>query len=204
MRIEKTPHYSIPTIAVLPYRQFHIGWTWYLRALKLFPDGQLAWTHHFFDNANGHARGATFEGYTEAMAAADAFNESYQDRVKQAEASPVITASTILKVGKALTAGRRLRDEEELMERESIRRNAHLPRPAAQDLELPKALERLRYDLAEKLDRAPYLRLAAFPSFRTCLRRTDDLKWESAGTLNPKLSQLCFREQIARGFGLSG
>ncbi|MFP3995120.1 hypothetical protein SHV74_11265 [Pseudomonas capeferrum] len=204
MRIEKTPHYSIPTIAVLPYRRFHIGWTWYLRALKLFPSGELIWTHHFVDNGEGHARSSVFQTYGEAVKAADTFNVLHPERVRQAEASSELAASTILKVGKALTAGRRLRDEEELMEQEAIRRNAHLPRPAAHELQLTSPHERLRNDLAEQLAEAPYLRIVAFPRFRTSLRLTDNLTWEPAGTLNSKLSQLCYRERIARGFGLSG
>lgn len=204
MRVEQTPYYSIPTIAVLPFRRFHIGWHWYLRALKLFPDGHLSWAGHFVDNGNGHARGTVYQSYSEATQAADAFNVDHANRVRLVESSPVIAASTLLKVGKALTAGRRLRDEEELMEREAIRRNAHLPRSPAQELKLPSSIEALRAELALQLDRAPYLHLVALPKFRACLRRTDEMKWESAGTLNSKISQLCFREKIARGFGHSG
>lgn len=204
MRLDQMPYHSMPTVAVLPFRRFHIGWTWELRALKLFPDSQLAWKHHFVDRGDGSARGTAFTTYAEAMAAADAFNENFHDRVRQAENSSELATSTILRVGKTLTARHRIRDEEELMEHEAIRRNAHLPRPAARDIELPRALERLRDALAEQLDRAPYLQLAALPRFRACLQRTGELKWKSLGTLNAKLSKFCFREQIARGYGFSG
>jgi hypothetical protein len=90
------------------------------------------------------------------------------------------------------------------MEREAIKRNAQLPRPASQDLELFTGIERLREPLSKQLDVAPYLHLAAFPEFKACLHRTGELKWEYLGALNTKLSQACFRELIARGYGYSG
>ena len=32
MRLDQMPYHSMPTLAVLPFRQFSIGWTWQLRA----------------------------------------------------------------------------------------------------------------------------------------------------------------------------
>ena len=204
MRLDQMPYHSMPTLAVLPFRQFRIGWTWQLRALKLFPDYQLAWNRYFYDNGSGHARAAVFTSYKEAMEAADEFNQHTNERVAQAVADPVLQASDILKVDKALTAARRIQDEEELMEREAIKRNAHLPSPAIEDLELPEKMDRLRQPLHEQLERAPYLQVVALPTFNVCLRRTEDLKWEEIGALSPKRSQVCLRELTARGFGLSG
>ncbi|EKG29660.1 hypothetical protein [Pseudomonas avellanae] len=172
MRLDQMPYHSAPTLAVLPFRRFHIGWVWHLRALKLFTESHLAWKQYFFDNGSGHARGAVFTTYAEAMSAADEFNQGIHDRVRQALDDPLLQTSTILKVEKALTAGRRIRDEEELMEREAIKRNAHLPRPAIQDLELPNGIERLRGHPSKQLDVAPYLQLAAIPEFKACLHRT--------------------------------
>lgn len=80
MRLDQMPYHSAPTLAVLPFRRFHIGWVWHLRALKLFPESQLAWKRYFFDNGNGHARGAVFTTYAEAMSAADEFNQGIHDR----------------------------------------------------------------------------------------------------------------------------
>jgi hypothetical protein len=194
----------MPTLAVLPFRQFHIGWSWQLRALKLFPDSQLAWKRYFYDNGNGHARVAVFTSHEEAMEAANELNQRTNERVAQAITDPVLQASTILKVDKALMAARRIHDEEGLMEREAIKRNAHLPRPAIQELKLPKQMDRLRQPLHEQLERAPYLEVVALPTFNVCLRRTEDLKWEQIGALSPKLSQICLRELTAKGFGLSG
>ncbi|MBP5053738.1 hypothetical protein [Pseudomonas chlororaphis] len=204
MRLEQMPYHSVPTVALLPFRQFEKGWSWQLRALKLFPDALLAWKHHFVDNGQGHAKGQVFRTYTEAIAVADEFNEHFQGRVRQAIGSADLQASTILKVEKALTSGRRIRDEEELMEQEALRRNASQPRPSAVDLELPRRLEALRVPLSQELNQAPYLQLIAFPKYDVCLRRKGDLEWEYLSRLNTKLSQFCFRERIARGFGLSG
>ena len=204
MRLDQMPYHSMPTLAVLPFRQFQIGWSWQLRALKLFPDFQLAWKRYFYDNGSGHARVAVFTSHEEAMEAANELNQRINERVTQAITDPVLQASTILKVDKALTAARRIHDEEELMAREAIKRNAHLPRPAIQDLKLPKQMDSLRQPLHEQLERAPYLQVVALPTFNVCLRRIEDLKWEKIGALSPKLSQICLRELTAKGFGLSG
>ncbi|MCH5532408.1 hypothetical protein L6205_25075 [Pseudomonas syringae pv. syringae] len=194
MRLDQMPYHSAPILAVLPFRQFHIGWSWHLRALKLFPDSHLAWRRYFFDNGNGHARAAVFTTYAEAMTAADDFNQGIHDRIRQALDDPQLQTSTILKVEKTLTSGRRIRDEEELMEREAVKRNANLPRPASHSLELAKGIERLREPLSELLEVAPYVQLAAFPEFKACLHCAGDMKWEYLGALNTKLSQACFRE----------
>ncbi|MGE1152241.1 hypothetical protein [Pseudomonas kitaguniensis] len=136
MRLDQMPYHSMPTLAVLPFRQFSIGWTWQLRALKLFPDSQLSWKRYSYDNGSGHARAAVFTSYEEATEAADEFNRRTSELVVQAVPDPVLQSSTTLKVEKALTAARRIHAEEELMEREAIKRNAHLPRPNMQELEL--------------------------------------------------------------------
>lgn len=204
MRLDQMPYHSMPTLAVLPFRQFRIGWSWQLRALKLFPDTQLTWKRYFYDNGSGHARVAIFTSYEEAMEAADDFNKRTNERVAQAVNDPELQVSTTLKVEKALTAARRIHDEEELMEREAIKRNAHMPRPAIQDLELLDKMESLRQPLHEQLERAPYLEVVALPTFNVCLRRTEELKWQQIGALSPKRSQICLRELTAKGFGLSG
>ncbi|WP_256676076.1 hypothetical protein [Pseudomonas sp. Kh13] len=105
-------------MAVLPFRQFRIGWTRQLRALKLFPDSQLSWKRYFYDNGSGHARAAVFTSYEEAMEAADEFNSRTSELVVQGVLDPVLQSSTTLKVEKALTAARRIQGEEKLMERE--------------------------------------------------------------------------------------
>ncbi len=145
-----------------------------------------------------------FTTYAEAMTAADDFNQGIHDRIRQALDDPQLQTPTILKVEKTLTSGRRIRDEEELMEREAVKRNANLPRPASHSLELAKGIERLREPLSELLEVAPYVQLAAFPEFKACLHCTGDMKWEYLGALNTKLSQACFRKSIARGYGYSG
>ena len=203
MRLDQMPYHSMPTLAVLPFRQFGIGWSWQLRALKLFPDSLLAWKRYFYDNGQGHARGSSFSTFAEAMIAADAFNQTTAERIGTAVLDPVLQASVTLKVDKALTAARRIQDEEELMEREAIKRNAHLPRPAIRDLNLPSKMDSLREPLHEQLIRAPYLQVVAIPRFNACLRRTGDMEWEEIGALTPKRSQICLREFTAKGFGLS-
>ncbi|BCD88125.1 hypothetical protein PSm6_45320 [Pseudomonas solani] len=204
MRLDQMPYHSVPTIALLPFRQFGKGWNWQLRALKLFPDALLAWKHHFIDNGQGHAKGQVFKTYAEAIAAADEFNAHIHERVRQTVDSVDLQTSTILKIEKALTSGRRLRDEEELMEQEALRRNASLPRPSASDLKLPRGMEALRAPLSQELSQAPYLQLIALPKYNVCLRRKGDLEWEYLSSLDTKLLQCCFRERIARGFGFSG
>ncbi|AIZ34745.1 MULTISPECIES: hypothetical protein [Pseudomonas] len=204
MRLDQMPYHSMPTLAVLPFRQFRIGWTWQLRALKLFPDSQLSWKRYFYDNGSGHARVAVFASYEEAMEAADEFNSRTSELVVQAVPDPVLQSSTTLKVEKALTAARRIQGEEELMEREAIKRNAHLPRLSVQELKLHNTMESLRQPLYEELERAPYVDVVALPHFNTCLRRVDDQTWEQIGALSPKRSQICLREVTAKGFGLSG
>lgn len=204
MRLDQMPYHAIPTVAVLPSRQFRLGWTWHLRALKLFPTHHLVWKRHFFDNGDGRARGSVFATYAEAVAAADEFNRGVEGRVRNAITGFELQASMILKVEKSLTSGRRIHDEEVLMEQEAVRRNNHMPRPRAQDLELPRGMERLRSALVQELEVTPYVQLVALPEFKVCLRRTADQSWEYLSALSAKLSQICFRERIARGYGLSG
>ena len=62
------------------------------------------------------------------MAAADEFNKRTSELVADAVSDPVLQSSTTLKVEKALTAARRIQGEVELIEREALKRNAHLPR----------------------------------------------------------------------------
>nr|WP_298114083.1 hypothetical protein [uncultured Pseudomonas sp.] len=204
MRLDQMPHHAVPTVAVLPFRQFRRGWHWQMRALKLFPDALLSWKNHFVDNGKGHARAQIFQGYDEAIAAAYEFNEQFRERVRLATSSPGTQESIILKVEKTLIAGRRIRDEEQLMEQEALRRNASMVLPSADELELPRGLEALRSLVAQELSIAPYLQLIAFPEFNVCLRRKDHFSWEYLNRLDAKLSQYCFRERIARGFGFSG
>lgn len=204
MRLDQMPHYSKPTLAVFPFRDAQIGWNWQLRALKLFPDSRLEWKLYAFDSGTGHAKAAVFADYTEALNAANQFNQHISERISQAVIDPIQRTSINLKVDKTLTAARRLRDEEALMENEAIKRNAHLPRPSIEDLELPADVESLRAPLHEQLERAPYLHCVALKRFNICLTRVSDLKWESIGALNTKRSTICFRETIARGFGMSG
>ena len=59
------------------------------------------------------------------MIATGAFNQTTAERIGKAVLDPVIQASVTLKVDKALTAARRIQDEEELMEREAIKRNVN-------------------------------------------------------------------------------
>ncbi|SAM30503.1 hypothetical protein [Pseudomonas sp. 1 R 17] len=108
MRLDQMPYHSMPTLAVLPFRQFGIGWMWQMRALKLFPDSQLSWKRYFYDNGSGHARAAVFASYEEAIEAADEFNSRTSELVVQAVPDPVLQSSTTLKVEKALTAARRI------------------------------------------------------------------------------------------------
>lgn len=138
------------------------------------------------------------------MEAADEFNSRTSELVVKAVPDPVLQSSTTLKVEKALTAARRIQGEEELMEREAVKRNAHLPRLSVQELKLHNTMESLRQPLHEELERAPYVDVVALPQFNTCLRRIDDHTWEQIGALSPKRSQICLREVTAKGFGLSG
>lgn len=138
------------------------------------------------------------------MNAANDFNQRTGELISQAATDPTYQASITLKVDKALTAARRIHYEEELMEAEAIRRNAHLPRPDIQDLELPSDMESLRAPLHEQLERAPYLHFVALKRFNVCLARVSDTEWKSLGALNTKRSKACFRETTARGFGMAG
>lgn len=80
IRLDQMPYHAIPTVAVLTSRQFRLGWTWHLRALKLIPTPRPEAT--FFDN--GCARGAVFATYAEAVAVADEFNRGVEGRVRNA------------------------------------------------------------------------------------------------------------------------
>lgn len=75
----------------------------------------------------------------------------------QTVTDPVPHSSTALKVEKALTAARSIHAEEELMEREVIKLNAHLSGPVEHDLEPHNTMESSRQLLYQELECAPYL-----------------------------------------------
>ena len=75
----------------------------------------------------------------------------------QTVTDPVLHISTALKVEKALTAAPRIHAEEELMEREMIKRNAHLSGPVGHYLELHNMMESSQQLLYQELEHASYL-----------------------------------------------
>ncbi|KAB0486458.1 hypothetical protein [Pseudomonas reinekei] len=158
---------------------------------------------HYIE-ANGHAKAQTFPTYEEARAFSTQFNAQIADRATSLNLDDVLRASLTLKAEKEIIVQERLADEECMMLKEALRRNAPLARPQQADLILPPDLENLSGALFEQLQEAPYLQIAFFPRYRIALSRSGEHDWSHRLNPTKKCAMYCSREKIARGFGLSG
>ena len=204
MLISKMPGYSKPTISLYPFMWHQVVGVWIMWALKFQDDGTLKWMRHYVDRGTGSAHSDRYNNFDEANAVAKEFNKSIRERAYALDIPEEQKLSISLKTEKAVTAEERLAKEERFMLNESIKRNADFPRPSKESLVLPKDGEEYRDDLYQCLKESPKIEFARLANHRITLKRKGDFDWSAVFYTNEKTGQLCFRERIASGFGLSG
>lgn len=206
MHISKMPGFLEPTIAVSPFPWYENHGYWMLYALKIQPDSSLKWKRHFIDDGRGHAKAEVYRSYEESRAAACSFNVAAEERINAIVFGEETRASMLLKAEKEITAQQRLRNEEQLMLAEGLRRSRLQPRPANNSLIIPdwSAEEELREALYQLLLETPNLRIAQLKDQRVTLVRKGEVDWSRVVGTNKATGIKYFRDRIASGFGLSG
>jgi hypothetical protein len=138
-----------------------------------------------------------------AMASVESLNPLLEAQLAQRDLSPQDKRSLQLKVQKALIARERLQHEEALMLAEAKRRNALMPRPTSNDLQLDPATEKLRADLLARLQEMPYLKAALIGSPKSVVFLRPSGKWSAPYRVTRPGAARVARAEIANGFGLS-
>jgi hypothetical protein len=203
MRLSKLPGYGLPELVFWPQPKYERN-EWSIYCLKLRTDGTLAWYRHFVDRGTEYrAYGDDYHSYVLAKERAIELNNGVDFNIDDLPLSPEEKESLHLKVDKALTAKKRLMDEEELMLSVAMKRHTKDPRLSSDKLIIKPANENIRQSLFEALSTMPYLHFVTLSTFRVYLQLTGPNTWEwsNAGAREAKIG---YKERIARGFGLSG
>jgi len=191
-----------PLLAICPFRTYGTDDRWVMKAFRLFPSGALRWTFHPVEE-NGYAKANFYFSYEEAVHAAEDFNASIRERIDEIDLPDVDRESLLLKAEKEVTALLRRSGEEQLMLQEATRRHARDTRPHLDDLKIAGSPQKeVQASLYATLKETPYVELVNLPRFNLVLAKTIDSKWGQIRS-NQKTILLCFREKIAKGFGLS-
>lgn len=203
MLLANFPELKYPLLAICPFRTYGIDDRWLMKAFRLFPSGVLRWRPHLVEPVKGRVKADFYASFEEAVHAAERFNASMQERIDELDLPAPDRESLLLKTEKEVTALLRRSREEQLMLKEATRRHASHPRPLLDDLKivgLPG--KEVQASLHAALTDTPYVELVNLPRFNTVLAKTDDNTWGRVRS-NQKIILLCFREKIAKGFGLS-
>lgn len=204
MLLADIPEHAHLTLVIFPSRTYGIDHRWIMKALKLCPDGALKWRHHFIDNGNGHAAADLYDSYADAIHAADQFNAGLRERTTNAGLEWLERESLELRADKEVTALRRRTHEEQIMLQEAIRRHASDQRPRLEDIDIYcNASQTLLPLLHEILLTTPYVELANIHKHRTILAKVGEHQWRQVPSTDKNV-MYCFREKIARGFGIPG
>ncbi|MHC8378389.1 hypothetical protein ACYZT3_21010 [Pseudomonas sp. MDT1-16] len=191
-----------PLLAICPFRTYGTDDRWLMKAFRLFPSGALKWTFHPVEE-NGYAKANFYFSYEEAVHTAEIFNASIRQRIDEIDLPDVDRESLLLKAEKEVTALLRRSGEEQLMLQEAMRRHASDTRPHLDDLKIAGSPQKeVQASLYATLKETPYVGLVNLPRFNLVLAKTIDSKWGQIRS-NQKTILLCFREKIAKGFGLS-
>lgn len=204
MRLNRLPGYDLPELAfwALPYYERN---AWQMYSLKLRTDGTLHWFRHYVDRGMpDRAFVDVYDNYTEARKAAVEMNKKIEFDIDKLPLSLPEKESLRLKVDKALTAKKRLIDEEQIMLNEATMKHINDPRILPEELILKPELESLREPLFDALNERPYLRFIFLPKYQICLQLAENNTWERSNLFGSRAAKICYQEHIARGFGLSG
>ncbi|HED1651887.1 TPA: hypothetical protein R4S58_003565 [Enterobacter hormaechei subsp. hoffmannii] len=204
MRLNKLPGYGLPELAFWPQPKYERN-EWSIYCLKLRRDGTPAWYRHFVDRGTEfRAYGDDYENYELAKERALELNKGVNFNIDELPLSAEEKESLRLKVDKALTAKKRLMDEENMMLSEAVKRHIKDPRLSSDELIIKPDGLRIRQPLLDVLNEMPYLHLVFLPTYKLCLRLIEQNTWERLNSPSAKAAKFCYQERIARGFGLSG
>lgn len=205
MRIEKMPGYELPTLAEWPgkYTEWNYD-VFVMFNLKLENNGSLRWYVKYIPTEKNYARIDVYEDLDSASNVALKNNESHIITIDSLPLSQNDKSSLRLKVEKAITSKKRLLNEEILMLQEAIKRHQGTSQIDVNEYTLPKVSDEHKNKIIEILNESPYIKYLHVPGSSIILRLVDEKDWSQKCVKTRKAVQLCYRERIARGFGLSG
>ncbi|EAA3138568.1 hypothetical protein AG06_002957 [Salmonella enterica subsp. enterica] len=204
MRLNQLPGYGLPDLAFWPQPLYETD-RWQMYSLKLRPDGTVHWfRRHLERGIPSHAYADIYENYEDARKSACEMNNNIEFDIDKLPLTLPEKESLRLKVDKALTAKKRLIDEEQIMLKEAVKKHANDPRISADELLLNPRLENLRKLLHNALNEMPYLQGVFFHQYHVFLYHVKDNIWEQSNLTRSRAAKIYYQERIARGFGLSG
>jgi len=192
-----------PLLAICPFRTYGADNRWVMKAFRLFPSGALRWRPHLVEREGGHAKVDLYASYEEAVEAAESFNTDTPQRINEIDLPEVDRESLLLKTEKMVTSLLRRSREEQLMLQEATRRHANDMRPHLDELRIAGSPQKeVLESLHSILKETPYVELVSLPRYNIVLTKETDGRWRQIRS-NQKTILLCFREKIAKAFGLS-
>lgn len=201
MSMVKFPGYGFQKIAVWPDVIYSSGIV-FMSEYKIKDDGTLKWFKGYRDN-NGHTQLDVYPNEFEAIEAASVINEGLLSQIEKMDVSSELRESLKRKAWKAVTAKKRLRDEELLMLSEAQKRHAGTP-PLDVNLLIVKGDdEDIRNALYEQLTLMPYLKLVWLPKKHLVLANKGGNDWSKSYRSDNKAAKYAYRARIAHAFGLS-
>lgn len=185
--------------------------TWQLH--ELYEDEELPpkWRPRQVKGPLGHAQGDVYKNRQDALDAAGRLNAEYARHLELRNIPAVQKTSLQLKVAKALTAKKRLMDEEEMM-LAAAKSRATSTAPNLTDLRFQSGgrmrdedIGLLQLDLLRQLEEMPYLKRALIKRSEYSRYGTnllDDGTWSTPIRVNQKGALRFWRARISDGFGL--
>lgn len=205
MRIEKMPGYELPTLAEWPSK--YVEWNYdvfVMFNLKLEKDGSFSWYKKYTPTEKGYARLNVYEDLSTASNIALKNNAIHMMTIDSLPLNQDEKASLRLKVEKAITSKKRLLNEELLMLQEAIRRNRGKNKIDEDELILPKVSDAHKNKIIGIINETPYIQHLHIPGSSFIICNVGENDWSKKLPVSKSLIRLCYRERIARGFGLSG
>lgn len=205
MRIEKMPGYELPTLAEWPSK--YVEWNYdvfVMFNLKLEKDGSFSWYKKYTPTEKSYARLDVYEDLSTASNIALKNNAIHMMTIDSLPLNQDEKASLRLKVEKAITSKKRLLNEELLMLQEAIRRNRGKNKIDEDELILPKVSDAHKNKIIGIINETPYIQHLHIPGSSFIICNVGENDWSKKLPVSKNLIRLCYRERIARGFGLSG
>ncbi|HDX8357439.1 TPA: hypothetical protein RQN15_001180 [Aeromonas hydrophila] len=205
MRIEKMPGYELPTLAEWPSK--YIEWNYdvfVMFNLKLEKDGSFRWYKKHTPTDKGYARLDVYEDLNTASDTALKNNETHIMTIDSLPLNQDEKTSLRLKVEKAITSRKRILNEELLMLQEAIRRNRGKIKIDEDKLILPNISDAHKNKVIGIINETPYIQHLHVPGSSFVVFNVGENDWSKKLPVSKNLIRLCYRERIARGFGLSG
>ncbi|MGY3929323.1 Uncharacterised protein [Aeromonas encheleia] len=205
MKLEQMPGARFITLAEWPSMFIESSYTkFFMSVLKIKDDLTLHWYKKYKQDENGSIRLDLYDDLKIASSTATENNKLYIQEIDQFPLSVEEKKSLRLKVEKAVTSKERLLNEEVLMLREAIRLHKNVPKKTADNFVFPNLSQDFKDAAVKILNETPYIKVLYVPPYGVILHLKEHNDWSQRNIKTKKAIQLCYRERIAGGFGLSG